>query len=155
MALHTSTSRDAQPVIAHADTKEILETSGRQSLDSPDSPQDDNDRDPEKGELDDVKPTEHEKNECTCGFHPKSDLVDFDGPDDPDNPKNWPKWRKWLITSSMGWMTFVVTFSSSIFSVAVEPVAEEYGVSTVVATLGVALFLFVWMPSLNYTSDLF
>lgn len=34
-----------------------------------------------------------------------------------------------------------MTFSSSIFAVAIEPVAEEYNVSTVVATLGVALFL--------------
>lgn len=99
-------------------------------------------QDLEKGVLDEGAPSEELK-ECTCGYHPKNDLVEFDGPNDPGNPKNFPKWRKWLITTSMGLMTFAVTFSSSIFSVAVQPVAEEYGVSSVVATLGVALFLFV------------
>lgn len=76
------------------------------------------------------------------------DVVDFDGPDDGENPKNFSTRRKWAITASMGWMTFVVTFSSSIFSVAVEPVGREYGISRVVATLGVSLFLlgFVFGP---------
>lgn len=46
---------------------------------------------------------------------PGDDLVDFDGPDDPDNPKNWSKGKKWAITASMGGMTFVVTFASSIY----------------------------------------
>lgn len=77
-----------------------------------------------------------------------NDVVDFDGPDDPENPKNFTKRRKWAITASMGWMTFVVTFSSSIYSVAVEPVAAEYSISRVVSTLGVSLFLlgFVFGP---------
>lgn len=76
------------------------------------------------------------------------DVVDFDGPDDGENPKNFSTRKKWAITASMGWMTFVVAFSSSIFSVAVEPVAREYGISRVEATLGVSLFLlgFVFGP---------
>jgi MFS transporter, DHA1 family, multidrug resistance protein len=73
-------------------------------------------------------------------------LVIFDGPDDPENPKNLPAARKWAITARMGMCTFVVTFSSSIFSVAVAPVMEEFEVSRVVATLGVALFLLVSPP---------
>lgn len=72
-----------------------------------------------------------------------NNLVDFDGPDDTENPKNFSKAKKWAITASMGWMTFVVTFSSSIFSVAVEPVSQEFAISRVVATLGVSLFLLV------------
>ena len=44
-----------------------------------------------------------------------SDLVEFNGPDDPENPKNWSPAKKWGITASMGAMTFVVTFSSSIY----------------------------------------
>jgi hypothetical protein len=43
------------------------------------------------------------------------DLVGFDGPNDPENPQNWSKRKKWGVTASMGGMTFVVTFSSSIF----------------------------------------
>lgn len=70
-------------------------------------------------------------------------LVEFDGPDDPDNPKNWSPKRRVAITMSMGMMTFVVTFASSIFSVAIGPVAEEYNVGIVTATLGVALFILV------------
>jgi len=44
------------------------------------------DRDPEKGVLDEHLRDEEPK-ACTCGYHPNSDLVDFDGPGDPDNPK--------------------------------------------------------------------
>lgn len=72
-------------------------------------------------------------------------IVEFDGPDDPDNPKNWPARRRAMITISMGLMTFVVTFSSSIFAVAIEPVAAEFDVGIPVATLGVSFFLLVSM----------
>lgn len=68
-------------------------------------------------------------------------LIEFDGPNDPENPKNWTSRRRICITASMGLMTFVVTFSSSIFAVAIEPVSKEYNVSTPVATLGVSFFL--------------
>lgn len=77
------------------------------------------------------------------GYQYPNDLVDFDGPDDTDNPKNFSKRKKWAITVSMGWMTFVVTFASSIFSVAIDSVSKEYHISRVVATLGVSLFLLV------------
>ncbi|KIX06751.1 uncharacterized protein Z518_04727 [Rhinocladiella mackenziei CBS 650.93] len=62
-----------------------------------------------------------------------NDLVEFDGPDDPENPQNWFKGKKWAITGAMGGMTFVVTFSSSIHSVAIP------SVSYVASTLGVSL----------------
>ncbi|KAK5166602.1 uncharacterized protein LTR77_008145 [Saxophila tyrrhenica] len=68
-------------------------------------------------------------------------LVEFDGPNDPANPKNWSKRRRGAITVSMSLMTFVVTFSSSIFASALGPVTEEYNISTTVAALGVAFFL--------------
>jgi MFS transporter, DHA1 family, multidrug resistance protein len=70
-------------------------------------------------------------------------LVVFDGPDDPGNPLNWSIKRKVAITASMGSMTFVVTFSSSIFATCLGSVVEEFHISEVVATLGVALFLLV------------
>jgi hypothetical protein len=77
------------------------------------------------------------------GRKEQNNLVEFDGPDDAGNPKNWSKRKRWGVTVSMGLMTFVVTFASSIFSVAIKQVAEEYHVGTVVATLGVSLFLMV------------
>jgi DHA1 family multidrug resistance protein-like MFS transporter len=75
-------------------------------------------------------------------------LVEFDGPGDLGNPKNWTVAKRGAATVSMGLMTFVVTFASSIFSVAIERVAEEYNVGTVTSTLGVSLFLlgFVFGP---------
>ncbi|KIW26564.1 uncharacterized protein PV07_09649 [Cladophialophora immunda] len=81
---------------------------------------------------------------------PRSDLVEFDGPDDPENPKNWSNAKRWGITASMGLMTFVVTFASSIYSVAIRPVAKEYHIGEVSSTLGVSLFLlgFVFGPIL-------
>ncbi|EXJ79456.1 hypothetical protein A1O3_08958 [Capronia epimyces CBS 606.96] len=78
------------------------------------------------------------------------DLVEFDGPDDPENPKNWSVMRRCTITAAMGAMTFVVTFASSIYSVAIIPVAHEYDISNVTSVLGVSLFLlgFVFGPIL-------
>ncbi|KAF5609339.1 uncharacterized protein FSUBG_4132 [Fusarium subglutinans] len=75
---------------------------------------------------------------------PSSDTIMGDGPgqtDDPDNPKNWPNRRKWMITVSLGMLTWVVTFASSIFSTATRPAAEEFGVSVEVMTLGTSLFV--------------
>ena len=75
-------------------------------------------------------------------------LVKFDGPDDLGNPKNWSVRKRGAATISMGLMTFVVTFASSVFSVAIEQVAKEYHIGTVTSTLGVSLFLlgFVFGP---------
>ena len=66
-------------------------------------------------------------------------LVEFDGPDDKDNPRNWTKKRRWIITAAMGMMTFVVTFSSSIFATAIRPVSAEFDIDQVTAALGVAM----------------
>lgn len=96
----------------------------------------DQNRDIEKQSLDELPPQQP-------ADRTQNDLVVFDGPEDPDNPKNWSSKRKIAITISMGLMTFVVTFSSSIFSVAIEPVSKEYDIGTVTATLGVSLFLLV------------
>ena len=97
----------------------------------------------EKGMVPSPKPMSPEQ-----GKDPS--LVEFDGPNDPGNPKNWAAGKKIAITCSMGLMTFVVTFSSSIFSVAIGPVAAEFGISTLTATLGVTLFLLVCLSSPRY-----
>lgn len=80
-------------------------------------------------------------------------VVDWDGPDDPQNPMNWSSYRKWGIAVSMGLMTFVVTFASSVFSAATEVTAMQFGVSSEVMILAVALFVLgfafgpiVWGP---------
>jgi hypothetical protein len=73
----------------------------------------------------------------------RGDMVEFDGPNDRGDPKNWSKRKKWAVTLSMASLVFTVTFASSIFSVAIGVVAEEYNVGEVVSTLGVALFVLV------------
>ncbi|CVK85012.1 related to synaptic vesicle transporter SVOP and related transporters (major facilitator superfamily) [Fusarium mangiferae] len=75
------------------------------------------------------------------GQDPSDKIVSWNGPDDPDNPKNWPNRRKWMITVSLGMLTWVVTFASSIFSTATRPAAKEFGVSMKVMTLGTSLFV--------------
>lgn len=70
-------------------------------------------------------------------------LIEWDGPDDPDNPMNWPTWWKWTVTTSLGLMTFCITFASSVFSTATMVTAEKFGVSTEVMTLGTSLFVLV------------
>jgi hypothetical protein len=87
-------------------------------------------------------------NRAITGRDPNSKIVGWNGPDDPDNPKNWPNRRKWMITVSLGMLTWVVTFASSIFSTATRPAAKEFGVSIEVMTLGTSLFVLVRSLSL-------
>ncbi|ESZ93783.1 hypothetical protein SBOR_5839 [Sclerotinia borealis F-4128] len=98
-------------------------------------------------EKEDVSRLEREKEEQD------PNLVTWDGPDDPENPMNWPAKKKWMVTVMFGFMTFVVTFASSVFSTATMDVAELYGVSEEVAVLGTSLFVLgfgvgplVWGP---------
>ena len=70
-------------------------------------------------------------------------LVTWDGPDDPGNPMNWPLRKKILVTFTFSMTTFVITFSSSVFSTATQVTAIEFGVSEEVMTLGTSLFVLV------------
>ena len=72
-----------------------------------------------------------------------NDVVGWDGPNDPLNPQNWSKSKKYTVTVFYSSMTFCITFSSSVFSVATLITAKEYGVSAEVMTLGTSLFVFV------------
>ncbi|CAK7221891.1 hypothetical protein SBRCBS47491_004684 [Sporothrix bragantina] len=71
----------------------------------------------------------------------KEVLVDFDGPDDPYRPINWPTKKKIVTTMVYGFVTMTATWASSAYSAGTQQVAEEYHVSTEVATLGTALYL--------------
>ena len=72
-----------------------------------------------------------------------SNLVTWDGPEDPGNPMNWPLRKKILVTFTFSMTTFVITFSSSVFSTATQVTAVEFGVSEEVMTLGTSLFVLV------------
>ncbi len=91
----------------------------------------------EKAKQDPRQETERDEN---------SDLVNWDGPDDPENPMNWSTSKKWSVTLTLGFMTFCITFASSVFSTATQVTAVQYGVSEIVTTLGTSLFVLVSAP---------
>lgn len=68
-------------------------------------------------------------------------IIKFNGPTDPDNPMNWNLKYKWMITAILASMTFATTFTSAIFSTAVDATSKKFRVSTEVMTLGTSLFL--------------
>ncbi|KAK4560400.1 hypothetical protein LTR86_005596 [Recurvomyces mirabilis] len=68
-------------------------------------------------------------------------IVEFDGPGDPLHAQNWPLRKKLSLAVTLGYVTFVVTFTSSIFSAASESVAHHFGVSPEVGVLGVSLYV--------------
>ena len=77
----------------------------------------------------------------------ENDVVGWDGPNDPQNPQNWKKSKKYTVTVFYASLTFCITFASSIFSTATQVIAELYGVSNEVMTLGTSLVVFVSAPS--------
>lgn len=142
MSLETSTNKQAAP----RDQREPIDMSEDETSISDaekHAGQQDVDGDIEKQATQDLVPSAPVEK-------PDPNLVVFDGPNDPGNPRNWPVRRRIWITISMGCMTFVVTFSSSVFASALGPVSEEFNIGSVTATLGVALFLLVNFRSNDY-----
>lgn len=83
-----------------------------------------------------------EKKERIFDVEDSSIIVDWDGPNDPENPLNWPRSKKWRVTMTLALTTVIVTFASSIYSAGVVKISQEFGISTLVATLGLSLY--VW-----------
>ena len=68
-------------------------------------------------------------------------VVDFQGAQDPYYPQNWPVRKKVLTTALYGFTTMGATFASSVYSPAVEVIAEEFEVGKVVSLLGLSFLL--------------
>lgn len=130
-------------------SKDDLTNTSERGASEPEEGMLDLERDVEKQSQDQVPPQQ-----MTDTGGNDASIVEFTGPDDPDDPKNWTARRRAIITVSMGLMTFVVTFSSSIFAVAIEPVSKEFDVGIPVATLGVSFFLLVSDQISNMTSQI-
>ncbi|KAF6827086.1 MFS multidrug transporter [Colletotrichum musicola] len=80
--------------------------------------------------------------------------VDWQGQDDPSRPRNWSPARKWTIVATNSLATFMVSFSSSVFSGYIVQVGREFHMSTDVSLLGVSLYVLgfafgpmVWGPA--------
>ncbi|KAK9488731.1 major facilitator superfamily domain-containing protein [Lipomyces starkeyi] len=68
-------------------------------------------------------------------------LVTFKGDDDPYCPLNWPFRKRAYTTFAYAMCTFGPQLSSSMYGQVSKDIAEEYGKSATVATLGVSTFL--------------
>jgi DHA1 family multidrug resistance protein-like MFS transporter len=68
-------------------------------------------------------------------------LVELTGDNDPANAKSWPFKRKLRTAIVLGFDTLVASWGSSVYSSAVEPVSMIFGVSRVVAILGLTLYI--------------
>lgn len=71
----------------------------------------------------------------------KEYVVDFDGPEDPTHPFNWSLWKKLSGCFSLGFTTMTVAWGSAIYATAVPELEMIYGVSEVVLTLGLSLYI--------------
>lgn len=71
----------------------------------------------------------------------EAEIVDFDGPDDPYRPLNWPFRKKVITTLLYGLTTMGSTWSSSIYSPAVDIIASEYDIGAEVSLLGLSFLL--------------
>lgn len=140
-AQRTTLEEDSVPSVGVLDNEQPANTSGSSSAD----PSSNSSTILDNGDVEKTIQTADNGNQAATS---RPDLVEFDGPNDPDNPKNWPKRKKWIVTAAGSAMVWGVTFSSSIFSVAIDPVAKEYHIGTVTSTLSVSLFLlgFVFGP---------
>ncbi|KAI1808758.1 benomyl/methotrexate resistance protein [Daldinia bambusicola] len=67
-------------------------------------------------------------------------VVDWYGPDDPENPQNWPRNWKILVSFLMCILNFSFYIASSIYVPGIPSIMQDFGVSEIVATLGLSLF---------------
>ncbi|CAG8926040.1 unnamed protein product [Penicillium salamii] len=81
-------------------------------------------------------------------------LVEFNGPDDPDHPLNWKVSSKLFISILVCSGTLIVSLTSAIFAPGIDKASKEFGVSTVVGTLGTTLYVLgfsfgpvIWGPA--------
>ncbi|OGE56025.1 hypothetical protein PENARI_c003G00271 [Penicillium arizonense] len=68
-------------------------------------------------------------------------LVDWYYTDDAENPHNWSNTKRALITTVICLYTFVVYTTSAIYTSSTEGIMKEFGVSSLVATLGLSLYV--------------
>jgi DHA1 family multidrug resistance protein-like MFS transporter len=58
------------------------------------------------------------------------------------DPQNWSLGKKFFVSCEIWLLTFAVYIGSAIFTPGIPGVSEQFGVSSVAATLGLTLFVF-------------
>ncbi|OTA68785.1 hypothetical protein K449DRAFT_429676 [Hypoxylon sp. EC38] len=64
-----------------------------------------------------------------------------DGDADPMNPRSLPYGRKWLVILVVSVSALYVTSTSSVYTSTFDQITQEFGVSNLVATVGLSLYL--------------
>ena len=72
---------------------------------------------------------------------PDANIVEWDGDKDPENPMNFSLATKIWMSSMASFMTFGVSFASSVFSADTRVTAKKFNVSEEVMVLGVSLYV--------------
>ncbi|KAL2851938.1 major facilitator superfamily domain-containing protein [Aspergillus pseudoustus] len=80
-------------------------------------------------------------------------IVDWRGPSDSENPQNWSTMKKLLCSCQIWLLTFAIYIGSAIYTPGIPGVSEQFGVSSMVAVLGLTLFVLgyglgpmIWSP---------
>ncbi|OAQ70951.2 bicyclomycin resistance protein [Pochonia chlamydosporia 170] len=73
---------------------------------------------------------------------PKDLIREEEWAKEPSNPINWPAWRKVMLISCISSMGFMASAGTSILSPARSQLMQEFNVSSTVAILPVALYVF-------------
>lgn len=68
-------------------------------------------------------------------------MIDWWGPTDPENPQNWSTAKKYFVTFQICLLTTGIYIGSAIYSAGEQQITQVFGVSTVVATIGLTLFV--------------
>ncbi|KAJ5535640.1 hypothetical protein N7513_008826 [Penicillium frequentans] len=68
-------------------------------------------------------------------------LVDWYYTDDDENPHNWSNLKRALLTTIICLYTFVVYTTSAIYTASEPGIIKEFGVSEIVATLGLSIYV--------------
>ncbi|KAJ5582127.1 hypothetical protein N7535_000747 [Penicillium sp. DV-2018c] len=68
--------------------------------------------------------------------------VDWDGEDDPANPMNWKFGYKAMCVVFLSWETLIVVLYSTSYTSGIGLIAEEFGESKTIVTLGLTFYLF-------------
>lgn len=84
------------------------------------------------------------ENHCSAGETDKGLKIVIFGPHDPDNPLNFPTGLKVFTTLLICFYTWAIYVGSSLYTSSQDIVAQKFGVSHVVASLGLALYVLAY-----------
>ncbi|KAI9851356.1 MAG: hypothetical protein M1838_003912 [Thelocarpon superellum] len=90
-------------------------------------------QDEDESTKDEPKPSDHGEDHAY--------QVGWDGDEDPQNPRSMHTARKWVVVFLVAMSSLCVTCTSSIYTFTYDQIDVEFGVSRIVATLGLSLFV--------------